>query len=280
MAIKLFGKTIKSKTIDKFLSTFNPSESVSAARRKDVFKTESKTGAAIGIGVLAATAYTGGAAVGLAGTSAKVTSRAVVSKVAKATVGKAFTRAPVVSTLVAGTGGTILLGRTLEEPKTITRGVGGLINLEGNLLEFGREPSIENLKDIYQENPVIAGVVTAGLATATVAGASALGNVVSNTLLREEVESGAEKIAAALGDARQAIPSTVPATSATTSTLPTNKNVPAVAQTKTISTGVSKSRKKKRVPQNISQSVRVNILNHTGRMQNYISHSTRRTCYV
>jgi len=138
------------KVKDKFVSTFLPSAEVAAARRKDVFGTESKAvvgTAIIGSAGLALAAAPAAAALGVRGVAAKA--------------GSAFlgARLPVKAAVVLGA--PIAAGALLNEPKVATRTVGGVLNLQSNLFQAAKEPSFQNIKDVFTENPVLTGVLGA-----------------------------------------------------------------------------------------------------------------------
>lgn len=178
---------------------FLPSEEVSAARRKDVFGTESKAvagaviigsaAALIAAPVVIAKAGGGGAVLRSAGT--KLVSSSNSTKLGLAVA------APIVA------------GAVLDEPKRVTRTAGGIANIEGNLFQVGKDPSLKNVKDVFLENPVIA----SGIA---IAGAFALGSGVSRTIstalntsaIRENTRTASENIIGFLPSPSGALPDT------------------------------------------------------------------------
>lgn len=118
-----------------------PDASTAAARRKDVFGTESKTVAAVAIGAAAAGLIAAPAAIGAGG----------IAKVGQAIAGSSLkTKAAL------AIGAPIALGAITHEPKVITRTAGGLANLESNLYQAGKDPSFSNVVDVFKENPVLA----------------------------------------------------------------------------------------------------------------------------
>ena len=157
---------------------------------------------------------------------------------------------PVTSFLVSNPSA---VGNIAEAPR-------GLSNIGSNIGEFVKEPTIENAKDIFKENPLIAGGIAGAAALGIGAGAVAIGSNLLNT--------AATRANTAAITAANAIPEF--------SNSPVSQNVtsaPMGLETQTISTS-SRSiakRKKKALPQQIRQSVRVNVINaNQSRIGNYI----------
>ena len=166
------------------------------------------------------------------------------------TVGAAI---PVTSFLVSNPSA---IGSIAETPR-------GLSNLGSNIAEFVKEPSIEKAKNIFKENPVIAGTIAGAAAVGVGAGAVAIGSNILNTAATKENTAAIEASNAA---------NTIPDYAIS----PVSQNVtsaPTGLETQTISTS-SRSiakRKKKVIPQQIRQSVRVNVINaNQSRIGNYI----------
>ena len=131
---------------------FLPSESVSAKRRLDVFGTESKAVAGTVIvgsaAALIAAPYLiaegGGAGAVLKSAGTKLAASSTSTKVAVA-IG-AF---PVASAIV-------------DDPKLVTKAAGGYVELEKNLAELAKDPTLDKAKKIVKENPK-SSVVVGGL---------------------------------------------------------------------------------------------------------------------
>jgi len=246
---------------NKFVSTFRPSAEVSAARRKDVFGTESKTvaaGAIIGGAVLLGA---GGAAAGLAGTAA----RSVVAPALKASasaVGRSIAANPIKSAVVGGIGAPVLAGAIISDPKIVTRTAGGVINFQGNLIEVGKDPSIEAIGKVIKDNPVISAI--AGGAVVGLTGAAA-GNIISGALTRSEIEKGSQRIAEAY-QTGAALPQSNASLTGSPSNVASGGSLPVVRQTSALTTTRKRRTKKPVTPMRQSQSVRVNILNVSERL--------------
>lgn len=151
---------------------FAPSEAVSAQRRLDVFGTESKAVAGAVIVGSAAALIAAPALIGAGGGSGAVLRSAGTRLAATKTTTKLglAVAAPIVAGVVVG------------EPKTVTRTVGGVANFESNLYQVAKDPSIQNFKDVFAENPVIAsGAALAGVAALGVGlgGAATIANTLA-----------------------------------------------------------------------------------------------------
>lgn len=139
---------------------FFPSSSVGAARRKDTFGTESK---AVAGTVIAA------AAVGAIAAPYAVAARGGVVPVLSG-IGKKIAGSSLKTKFFLGVATAPVVGAVVSEPKNITRVAGGVVNLQSNLYEFGKNPNLETGKDIFKENPILAGGALAGLIGGTGAG--------------------------------------------------------------------------------------------------------------
>lgn len=167
--------------LGKVKDFFLPSEAVSAKRRLDVFGTESKAVAGTVIVGSAAALIAAPALIASGGGTGAVLRSAGNRLVATKTTTKLglAVAAPVVAGVVVG------------EPKTVTRTVGGIANFESNLYQVAKDPSIQNFKDVFVENPVIAsGAAIAGVAALGVGlgGAATIANTLAvkeNTKLNE-----------------------------------------------------------------------------------------------
>lgn len=163
---------------------FLPSEEVSAARRLDTFGTESKA--------IAGTVIVG-TAVALIAAPPLIARAGGISGVA-GSVGRALSTLPLKDKIVLG-GATaiaapIIAGQVVREPKTITRSVGGAANFESNLYQASRDPSKQNIKDIFLENPVIStGVAALGLLAVGGGVAGAIATARNTAAINENTQS-------------------------------------------------------------------------------------------
>jgi len=153
--------------LGKLKDFFLPSPEVGAARRKDVFGTESKAVAGGLIVAGAGAAIVAPVAIGAAGLRGAV-----------GAAGRAFAGASLPTKALVVLGAPVAAGAVLNEPKIVPRTAGGLVNLQANLFEAGKDPSFEKVKDIFQENPVLATGLAAigagGITAGTVGAVNAL----------------------------------------------------------------------------------------------------------
>lgn len=234
--------------------TFNPSEEVSAARRKKVFGTESKKVAAAVIAGGAAAAIAAPVAIGAAGGA-----RAAAAATGKA-LGGAIARNPGKAAVIGAVGVPALAGTISRDPTTITRAPAAVANFQGNVFEAFQDPSKEKFLDIVKENPVVAGLVAGG-AAAAVGGGAAL--AASNLLAANRVSKETKEAREAIG----AIASAAPASIQTSSAVMPNQNTagPMGQLTTTVGRSVPSTRKRTKKPQiqNVRQTVRVNVINNS-----------------
>jgi len=236
---------------NKIIDTFAPTPEVSKARRIDTFGTESKLVATGAIALAAGAAIAAPAVVARAGGLAPAASKAgsAIARTAIANPGKAAVAGIIAAPAIAGA--------LRNDPKVVTRTAGGLANFQGNIYEAFKDPSKENFANIIKENPVISGIAAGGaLLTAGAAGAALSGtaNLFNTTATRENTKAIKESISGGVA----AIPAN------NIQSVPLSTGTPMTPQTQALSTvgprSVSRSRKKK-APQQIRQSVRVNIIN-------------------
>lgn len=166
--------------LSKFTDFFLPDADTARSRRIDVFGTESKAVAGTVIVGTAAAAIAAPIVIGAKGGASAVAS-AVGSRLASLTVPQAIGLA------VAAP---IAAGAIISEPKTVTRTAGGVTNFEGNLYNLGKDPSIDNIKQTFKENPIIASGVAAAGALAVGTGVSGVVATVLNTkAVKENTEA-------------------------------------------------------------------------------------------
>lgn len=254
--------------------TFAPSAAEAAERRKKVFGTESKVVAGAVIASSAVAAIAAPVAIAAAG-GARAVASTVASKVAQTVVQK-----PVKSALAAGAG-LIALGAVTREPTIATQApyvagktASGLVNVGGNLASFAKEPSVEKGKEIFVDNPVIAGVLTAAGVYAVGKGATSLAaSAITSSALRKSSEALTESKTLATAGVLPS-PAAIEAVPSTTTTV---SNVPITPATQQISipasTSVARRKKKKKREASFRQSMRINILNVTGKYINGHRHT-------
>lgn len=301
MAIKLFGKTIKSKAADKFLSTFNPSEAESEKRRVKVFDTTSKAKVGAIIGAVAIPVAVAGTATA-AGAVLRTGAKATVGAIGKAISG-ASTATKVKLGVATVLGAPIIASAVITNPTTVTKAptqygefLKAQVNIGQNIGEFTKDPSWDNLVNIAKENPKTVGAYAAG--GAALLGGKYLPGLILASQLPEDSPS-AKDIGKAVGSAvNDAIDDTIEDVvgdnkpdkpyapelpkdkdkGKAPSEIKTNTATPQVPVTTKVSTTAltTRKRRRKRIPQNIrqSQSVRVNILNASGGVEKYIRHRT------
>lgn len=151
---------------------FLPSEAVSAKRRLDVFGTESRA--------VAGTVIVGSAAA-LIAAPALIASGGGTGAVLR-TAGTRLAATKTSTKLGLAVAAPIAAGLIVDDPKRITRTAGGAVNFESNLYQAAKDPSLENIKDIFAENPIIAsGAALTGLAALGVGlgGAAAIANTIA-----------------------------------------------------------------------------------------------------
>ena len=248
--------SIFSKLGDFFL----PDAETSAKRRMDVFGTESKAVVGTVIVAGAATAIAAPAIIASGGGSRAVLSN-VASKIGGLSVGSKLALA--VATPVA-------IGAITSNPKIVTRTAGGVANFESNLYELGKNPSIEQAKETFQENPIIAGAVVGGIALVTGKTIATVGSTISNTLaIKENTRTSRSNLPGAGASFPQE-----PTTQSSNEMIPLNSApgspspVPLTPQTQVIGREVSTIKRKtaKRKPQKTGGNIRVSVLNQN----NYI----------
>jgi len=150
---------------------FLPSPEVGAARRKDVFGTESKKVATVAIVGAAGAAIA--APVLLAGVSARS---------ALSAAGGAFARSSLFTKTAVVFGAPAVVAAVIKEPKVVTRTAGGIANTQANIYEAVKDPSAQNVKDIFLENPIISTGAAAILGGGITAGAIRAGQVVQEVI--------------------------------------------------------------------------------------------------
>lgn len=224
----------------------------------------------IATGTLAiATTIGGAAATGIlgasakAGTAAKVVKSTAAALIPETTKGKAITAAAAVVTVPA----------LVSSPKLVEK----VVNAPSELAQFGADigelvenPSIESVKELVKESPVIS--TAAALGTVAVVGLGTAGIIsgVSNTLAIKESTKATEKAIEAMTQStttqNQIIP-TSPGQIVKEKSLETDKALPQTAAISTISTG-NKRRKRatqqKNQPSNINQRVNIIVSNSMG----------------
>ncbi len=159
--------------------TFAPSAQVSAQRRLDTFGTENKAvaGAAIVGSAAAAIAAVPFVASGAALAVGKAVSSKVVSTVAQATL-----KQQVVGGAVALVGTGVVIGNPVGSAKAIISTPSSLVNVGKNIGTLSANPSLENAKNIFTENPVVSSILAGGAVVAAGLGVAGLANSVNTAI--------------------------------------------------------------------------------------------------
>jgi len=179
----LFGKVtgLIKKATTKAKDTFLPSEKVSAARRKETFGTESKA--------VAGVAIIGAAAIAAASTPAAIVGGA--AKVAQK-VGSSFAASSLTTQATVVTGGLIAAGAVSSNPALLKKAASvpaGLVNIGSNVGKVSKNPSLEGVKNIVKENPVLTSALgAAALVGVSGAAVKTLPGVISSLSLAKAVE--------------------------------------------------------------------------------------------
>lgn len=259
--VKDTGKVLK--------DTFAPSEEVGAARRKEVFGTESKAVAAGVITVAAAAAIAAPTAAGVA-----------VLKKAGSTIASSS-----LATKVVGTAAVITTaGAVSKNPKIATKAAAKVAEAPSNLFNYGqnigeltKNPSLENLKTVASENPYLSALTVAAGGYVVGKGLSSAASGLMSYASTQKLENAAENLKdvaeQAIGDGVSYLPTTTKMSSESQIIPVTaDKNistVPLTPATQVVGKSVSTTTKKrKRAPRSHtgrsqSQSLRVNIFNQS-----------------
>ena len=260
-------KNIVSKPVEAFKKTFLPSAEVSAKRRLDTFGTTSKT--------VAATVIVGTAAALIAAPS--LITKAGGIKQAAATVVKAVIPKSTTGKVISAFAAPAVVGAVVGNPKIITKTAGGIINLESNIYELLKDPSLENAKTLVTENPVIVGGLAAAGLIVTGGGIATIASIANTAAVKESTEATKEAVEDILltetsKEKETQLPIITPGLPP--AVLPTDKNkgaslVPITPETQVLgkaakSPGVTRSKSSKRAPRSSNnQNLRVNIYNQT-----------------
>lgn len=152
---------------------FLPDADTSRARRIKTFGTESKAVVGAVIVGTAAAAIAAPAIIGSAGGG-----RAIASS-----VGKAVLANPGKAT-VAALGGTVIAGRIADKPTRVTQAPVAVGTFASNVFKASKNPSSENIKNVFKESPVIAtgaAIIAAGtLGSGLIAAGSAAANLAAS----------------------------------------------------------------------------------------------------
>jgi hypothetical protein len=252
---------------DSFEAFINPTEAQSRARRLDVFGTDNK-------------AVVGGLIV--AGAAAAIAAPAVIAGGGIKKAGTAIAGSSLKTKVIAGLTTPIAISYVAGNPKSVTRGAGSLTNFYTNALETANNPSVDNFKDLVTENPVTAGLVTAGVVFAS-GGPGLLGNVGNYLSTKENTRAVKENTEAALENLLPVekeissppayvppnpqssnLPAAIPIPESPKVTTPVS-STPITPATEVLgkpaSTGTKMSRFRTRRSQENRQTVRVNVLN-------------------
>lgn len=139
--------------LSKLSSTFLPTDKAARARRKDVFGTENK-------------AVAGGLIIAGAG-AAIYAGAAIAAGTATRSIAKAVAGTSTATKLVTLGVAPLAVGTVINDPKIVTRTAGGVVNFEKNLFLLGKDPSLDNAKNLIVENPFISAAAAGSLLLAT-----------------------------------------------------------------------------------------------------------------
>jgi len=203
---------------------------------------------------------------GTVGIAATVVTAGKVGAAAKAgTLVKSITPTTIKGKVITAVAAPLAVGAVINQPKKVAEAIlktpASLVNVGGNISNLIADPSVSNVKKLVTENPVIVG---AALALGTIATAKTLIPAVTAARQIEATQEQTEAIKSATAGIT-AIPITTPAF--------TNEGVmeaqPQTPQTKTITSGSTKTRRRKasRIKEktfgNINQRVNVIVSNRS-----------------
>ncbi len=188
-----------------------------------------------------------------------------VGKTAITTAGKSILPVIQANPIKSAVGGTLLAGALVAQPaktiSAISQTPSSIANVGGNIANLIAEPSVENLKELVTENPVIVGGAIAG---AAILGAKTIIPAITGARTIDAMQEQTAAIKESTGALLDA-----PITSKTTGkeVVATNQETPKSAETTRIvstkSTGTRKKRKKKAsIPENYNK-ININIDNDT-----------------
>jgi len=146
----------------------------------------------------------------------------------------------------------------VSHPSTVTKAATGIVNVEGNLIKVAANPSVESVKELVTENPIIVGTAAAA---AAIFGVKAAVPAITGLLTAERVEEQT----AAIREQTEVIKDVGAGTTALVpeKAISTNEEKPVETQTTTIQTGKRKRRKAKaaQITPSMKQSLNVLINN-------------------
>lgn len=199
-----------------------------------------------------------------AGTLAKTTSNLLKSAIPKTLTGKA---AVAIATPVAIGA---VAGNPIGAAKTISNAPQAAANFGYNLAKVGSNPTLENVKEIAKENPLLTGAaVTALVAPLAIKAIPSLINLETSREVKKELKNLADMPDMANTKQEQIL--TTPTDTQKELPIVTNQGTPQTPQTQTISPNITRPRKKYSKRHKItSMSQKVNVIvSNTGVKNSY-----------
>jgi hypothetical protein len=179
-----------------------------------------------------------------------LTSSIATSLIPKTVVGKVATVAAV--PIVAGA----VISKPAESAKALISAPSSLSNFGGNVATLIADPSIENAKTVFKENPVISSTIVAGtVATVGLGAGSLISNALNTKAVKENTEATKSTFSAMPVSSSQTLPSTSAA-----SPVSTPVTAPITPQTQIVTVGTkASSKKRKKVKKQIMPSIKQNV---------------------
>jgi hypothetical protein len=206
----------------------------------------------------------------VAGGVTAVSNPTAALNVAKALV-PTTTKGKIIAAVAAPVAAGVVLSAPSQSAKAIISTPSALVNVGQNIGTFAVNPSVENLKNIYKENPAVATVATsAGLIAIGSAVVPAVSNAISNQLTRSEISKQTDVFKEQLEVSKQSLnlPATVVPKNTTSSDIPVTPATQTVTAKPLIATtggrvSTTRKRYKKKEPTRISQRVNVIVSNRS-----------------
>lgn len=166
----------------------------------------------------------------------------------------------------------VAIGATIKQPEKVAQAIvstpSGLVNVGGNIANLAANPSIENVKTLVSENPVLVG---GAVATAAAIGVKGILPAIATTTQTQAIKEQTKAIEATT---QGLIVQSTPEKDIISIPAQNNAPIPQTPQTQTIkatTTTKRKRRKTKQIMPNISQRVNVLVNNDNRRAtKNYI----------
>jgi hypothetical protein len=220
---------------------------------------------------------------GTASIAATIAGGAAISGAAKAgtllsktaTIAKALIPATAKGKVVAAVVAPIVASAVIQKPSLITEVPSKVLNFQTNVGSLVANPSVSSAVSLVKENPVISSVLLGAGALALGKGVAGTVATISNTLAVKESTKATKEAVAALPTSAAPTEQVIKVTDKS-QPLSTVAAVPVTPQTQTVSSGVSKPRKKRSYKAKINaMSQRVNVIvsnkNSVGNTKRYIN---------